>query len=361
MDNRLYTVIAVDDELWALRGLCNIVDWESFGFSIIGSYTDSAEALENIVNNRPDVIFTDVRMPGIDGMELIDSIHNSGVDSRIVIVSAYRDFDVAKRAISKDVSDYLMKPLDKKEVADLLSHLRLTLDKLNSDAEFDVRHYDLSQKKNLNNPEILRYLEQAGDTGCCRLVVSNIDLAANETLAGYLTEIYVKGYKHSYLCRNIPDVSSFEVLADEASGTHLGVSRIYNSFTEFENMLDDAHESYEGSFLYSDNPKISAIQDYLSRNYTERLSLPEIAEHFYVSESYLYELFRKYTDTSVVGFIKNIRLSKACALLLEGGHTVSEVADTVGYPDVGYFGKLFKAKYGCTPEQYATAHITSLR
>lgn len=359
MSDGLYTVIAVDDEIWALRGLCSIVDWDAYGFTIVGSYTDSSEALDNIVEKCPDVIFTDIRMPDIDGMELIESIHSEGVTSRLVIVSAYRDFDVARRAIAKDVTDYLMKPLDKKEVADLLSRLKLTLDKERSELQFDIKHYDLSQKNSLNNVEVMRFLEQAGGAGCCRLVACNHSLMDEEELSEFLTEIYVKGFKHSYLCKNIADVSVFETVLAKHPDMLIGVSRAFTSFGEFDKMLEDVREAYSGSFLYSDNPKISAIQDFLSRNYSKKLSLPEIAEHFYVSESYLYELFRKNTDTSVVGFIKNVRLSKACGLLSEGGHIISEVADIVGYPDVGYFGKLFKAKYGCTPEQYATANTTS--
>lgn len=355
MDKKLYKVIAVDDEIWALRGLCNIVDWEELGFTIIGSYTNSAEALQNIKDLCPDVVFTDVRMPGIDGIELIDAIHNLGIKSRVIIVSAYRDFEVAKQAIGKNVSEYLMKPLDKREIIGFLDRLKLQLDKENDENDFDIMHYDLSSKNSLSNSNVTRYLEQLDVTGSCRLAVSDKEVAAR---AG-MTEIYIKGFKHSYLFSDISPVTTFDELFHSVTGNRYGISRAYSSFIDIETMLDDATESYDGCFVYSDNPKISEIQDYLSRHFAERTSLPEIAEHFYVSESYLYELFRKNSDTSVVGFIKNIRLSKACAMLSEGGHTISEIADMVGYPDVGYFGKLFKTKYGCTPEQYATAHISS--
>lgn len=355
MDNKLYKVIAVDDEIWALRGLCNIVDWEELGFSIIGSYTNSVEAIKAVEEQKPDVVFTDVRMPGIDGIELIDAIHNLGCTARVIIVSAYRDFEVAKQAIGKDVSEYLMKPLDKKEILEFLGRLKLQLDKENSEYDFNIMHYDLSQKSTLSESNITRYLEQLDVTGSCRLAVSDKEVAAR---AG-MTEVYIKGYKHAYLFSDVSPVSVFDELFHSVTGNRYGISRVYPSFSDLSAMLDDAAESYGGCFVYSDNPKISEIQYYLSKHYAEKTSLPEIAEHFYVSESYLYELFRKNSDTSVVGFVKNIRLSKACAMLTAGGRTISEIADMVGYPDVGYFGKLFKTKYGCTPEQYATAHINS--
>ena len=283
MENKLYKVIAVDDEIWALRGLCNIVDWESLGFSIVGSYTNSAEALKNIEELKPDVVFTDVRMPGIDGIELIDAIHNSGINCRLIIVSAYRDFEVAKQAIGKDVSEYLMKPLDKKEIHDLLGRLKLLLDKENSEKNFDIKHYDLSQKNSLNSAEVMHHLEQLDITGSCRLIVSDKALVAR---AG-MTEVYIKGYKHSYLLSDSSPINVFDEMLHSIPGNHYGISRVYTSFVNLEGMLDDARESYEGCFVYSDNTKISEIQDYLSKNYAEKTSLPEIAEHFFVSESYL--------------------------------------------------------------------------
>lgn len=355
MKNGLYTVIAVDDEIWALRGLCNIVDWESAGFTILGSYTDSSEALKNITEQKPDIVFTDIRMPGIDGMELIEAIHNNAVRSRLVIVSAYRDFDVAKRAIAKDVTDYLMKPLDKKEVAELLSRLKLSLDKENSEKTFDIKHFDLSKKGDRNNLDVIRFLDQQNTDGFCRIIVSDKELEASEGL----NEIFIHGYKYSYLCSLTCGTDELEAKLSQSADNQYGISRVYSSYSDLETMLSDINESYEGRFIYSDNSKISEIQDYLSKHYSEKTSLPEIAEHFFVSESYLYELFRKNTDTSVVGFIKNIRLNKARTMLAEGGLTVGEIAETVGYPDLGYFGKLFKTKYGCTPEQYATGHLKS--
>lgn len=347
MDKKLYKVIAVDDEIWALRGLCNIVDWEAMGFTVVGSYTDAREALDNITALRPDVVFTDIRMPEIDGMSLIETIRNSGAHAHLVIVSAYRDFDVAKRAIAKDVTDYLMKPLDKKEVADLLQRLHITLDKEQSDKGFDIKHYDLGEKKDLNNPEVRQYLEKITDSKCCRLVVSQRDLRAD------YTEVYIKGFKHAYLCIDRPETDSLVAELEAGEGSEIGISRVYGSYAEMEQMITDARTTCDCGFYYSDNPKIASVQEFLSEHYAEKLSLADIAAQFYVSESYLFELFRKNTDTSVVGLIKSIRLNKACALLIEGGHTISEIADTVGYPDVSYFGRVFKAKYGCTPEQYS--------
>lgn len=346
MEDNLYKVIAVDDEIWALRGLCNIVDWESMGFSIVGSYTNPKEALENIASKNPDVVFTDIRMPGIDGMGLIESVHNMGASPHLVIVSAYRDFDVAKRAISKKVTDYLMKPLDKKEVAELLGRLKLSLDKERKDRVFDIMHYDLSQPMDRNNPEVVRYLEQLSVNKSCYMILSEVELLESE-----LVRVYVKGFAYAYICS---DHKMLARITEDAKG-RIGISREYQSFTMTEELLSDATDSFEGDFLFSENRKIADIEKFLCGNFEKKLSPAEVAAHFFVSESYLFELFRKNTETSVLGLLKNVRLSKAALLLKEGGHTVTEIADMVGYSDVGYFGRHFKAKFGCTPEQWGKA------
>ena len=59
----------IDDEPWALEGLAQIIDWQAAGFSIEGRFTDPQEALKFLCESRPDVVFTDIRMPGLSGVE----------------------------------------------------------------------------------------------------------------------------------------------------------------------------------------------------------------------------------------------------------------------------------------------------
>ena len=68
----MYTVVIVDDEPWALQGLAEIIDWNNEGFSIIGQFTDPDEAFEFLCKKEPDVVFTDIRMPGLSGLDLIE-------------------------------------------------------------------------------------------------------------------------------------------------------------------------------------------------------------------------------------------------------------------------------------------------
>ena len=338
---RVFSVVLIDDEIWALRGLKGIADWKAYGFDVIGEFTDSAKALAFICEKKPDLIFTDIRMPDLDGMSLIEAIKKAGVDSFVVIVTAYRDFEIARQALKNEVSDYIIKPLDKEEVRSSLSKLYISLcDK--HDKDFDIKKCDLSSQKNRELPAVRNFLNGIFNGSYIRLLLCDEPLAASVNLS----EVYVKGYRYSYLAM---DFEHFDVLAP---GSY-GCSRAYKYIDDLEIMFDEAFMSYDGDFLFSKNQQTADIEKYLCQNMTKKLSMDDIATHFYLSKPYIFELFREYTDTSAMSFLKNLRLSKAAKLLKSKTMSVREISLTVGFEDAGHFGKLFKAKYNCTPEQYA--------
>ena len=92
----MYTVVIIDDEPWALQGLAEIIDWSRDGFSIIGQFTDPDEAFEFLREKEPDVVFTDIRMPGLSGLDLIEMSKREGLNCEFVLISSYElgGFDV---------------------------------------------------------------------------------------------------------------------------------------------------------------------------------------------------------------------------------------------------------------------------
>jgi len=125
----MYSIILVDDELWALNGLKNIIPWENYGFEIKELCSSAEAALSAIRIHKPDAVFTDIRMPGMSGDEFINMVRSEGIETELVIVSAYRDFNVARQAISQGVLYYLTKPLDKNEVVNVVCTLKEKLNK----------------------------------------------------------------------------------------------------------------------------------------------------------------------------------------------------------------------------------------
>lgn len=123
----MITTIIVDDELWVCQLIKRIVNWEELNFSIIGEAYDGNEALELIKTKKPDLVITDIRMPGIDGINLIKNVKELGLETGFIIISGYSDFEYAKGALKYGALGYLLKPIDRKELTDLLTSVRTTM------------------------------------------------------------------------------------------------------------------------------------------------------------------------------------------------------------------------------------------
>lgn len=120
----MITTIIVDDELWVCQLIKRIVKWEDLDFHIIGEAHDGNEAFELVKAKKPDIVITDIRMPGFDGISLIKNVKELGLDTKFIIISGYSDFGYAKDALRYGALGYLLKPIDRKELTDLLTSVR---------------------------------------------------------------------------------------------------------------------------------------------------------------------------------------------------------------------------------------------
>lgn len=117
-------VIIADDEPKVNLLLQKIVDWEKLGYQIAGTANDGERALQLIEEEKPDVLMTDIRMPGVDGMELIRRAKEIRPDLVFIVVSGYRQFEYAQTALKYGVTDYLLKPVNAEELTQLLIRIR---------------------------------------------------------------------------------------------------------------------------------------------------------------------------------------------------------------------------------------------
>ncbi|MCR5784418.1 MAG: response regulator [Eubacterium sp.] len=113
--------ILADDEEVILNGLEKMIKWEDFGIEIVAKATDGRKALDEIHKHVPDIVITDVKMPGLTGIELLEKTSEEGLDKiKFIFVSAYQEFDYVKAALSKGAVDYLLKPVRKKDLENVL-------------------------------------------------------------------------------------------------------------------------------------------------------------------------------------------------------------------------------------------------
>lgn len=131
----MYRVMAVDDEIWVLRGLKRYIAWEDYGFTVASMFTDPQKAYAAFQEEPVDVVFADIRMAGIDGLTLIDMMRTRRRETQFVILSAHSQFDYAKRAISLGVADYMVKPITKEALLGMLQLLKARLDETRTQEE----------------------------------------------------------------------------------------------------------------------------------------------------------------------------------------------------------------------------------
>lgn len=123
-----YKILLVDDEEEVRTSIIRKIDWEKTGFTVIGDAENGRDALEKIEMLEPDVVLTDIRMPYMDGLELAAELHRSRPSIRLVIFSGYDDFEYAKQAIRLDITEYILKPVNARELTEILEKLRGNLD-----------------------------------------------------------------------------------------------------------------------------------------------------------------------------------------------------------------------------------------
>lgn len=112
----MYNILIIDDEPWAREVVKSLGQWESLKLAVIGEAEDGTQGLKLIEELKPDIVITDMRMPGIEGVELLKDINEQFPHIKVIIMSGYDDFVYLKQAIRSHAMEYLLKPIDPEEL-----------------------------------------------------------------------------------------------------------------------------------------------------------------------------------------------------------------------------------------------------
>lgn len=148
----LLSVLLVDDEPWILIGLKNLIDWEKEGFQIIGEASDGEKAWDKITCMEPDLIVSDIRMPHLNGLSLLERLRKNGITTSVVFISGYSEFEYARQSLRLGCSDYLVKPVEPRE-------LRQALQKVKESIEEHAPAESFTSDSTVVR-QVVRYLEQ---------------------------------------------------------------------------------------------------------------------------------------------------------------------------------------------------------
>ena len=133
----MYTVLIADDEQVIRSGLQKYILWNQIGFTCIGAASNGREALEFILQQQPDVVLCDIRMPIVSGLDVARHVFENKLHTIVVLHSAYRDFEYARTAMAYNVRHYVVKSARHTELIDTFAQIKRELDSRESPLDSD--------------------------------------------------------------------------------------------------------------------------------------------------------------------------------------------------------------------------------
>lgn len=152
----MYKLMIVDDEKAMCEILAEVISWEELGVKVVGTCKNGLEAYEKARELHPDIVLTDIRMPGMNGIELIEKLTEEGEKTRFILLSAYGEFEYARQAMKYNVRHYLLKPCSEEQILQAVSEICGELVRLNvsnQKLEPEKRYSDITRK-------VLRIVEE---------------------------------------------------------------------------------------------------------------------------------------------------------------------------------------------------------
>lgn len=181
----------VDDEPLVRLGLEAMIEWEQLGYELIPHASNGQEAIEKIINNKPDVVITDIKMPVMDGIEMIEQCQKLGFDIKFIILSSYDDFHLVKKVMKLGAIDYLIKlNLNENELTQLMLKVKkeLSIQKEASSKDKSLKEYLISNKKTLKQDFVRK------------LMFGNMDLSNTEKISKSIKELNIDEEMTYILC-----------------------------------------------------------------------------------------------------------------------------------------------------------------
>lgn len=263
----MYRVVLIDDERFILVSLEKRIQWEEHGFEVAGKAASVEEGISMIHKLRPDVVFTDIKMPGKDGIEMMKEIHPVYPNIRFVILSGYAEFAFAKAAMEHGASGYCVKPFEEDEIYDILAKIKLALDQSGHNQNEIVDYLGckdaqaLAAKENIlqhvgisqNDFKVAVYLGK-GSGFETKWKGPMLHFAVNGQSDGYIVNLDLEkendlieaksATKSRYNLKHIPE----QFLDLDLTGS-MGVSRAFQDITELEDVMEEARIAYYQFFI----------------------------------------------------------------------------------------------------------------
>lgn len=337
----MYNILFIDDDKSIIYIVKRMKLWGKSNFKIKDTANNGKQALQLIKDNKYDLIITDIRMPMLDGLELLEKMRNNNDETLVCLSSTYNDFEYAKKGIQLDAVDYLLKPINEKDLENLLEKAEIIL-----------------EKKNLSDI----YIEKEKID---KWFFGLFDGKVNEISEGIREECKIKGLDNKacvkmvkYALENIwnkfcvvyPWINDLEIFDFNIKEESVNIQII-----KYLNQLKDVIDVFK---LGNQDSVINNICNVIVRNMNSTSVIEKIAEELDLTRDHVSKLFKGKVGITLNEYITTIKIEYAKKLLRSTNMRLYEISDCLGYSTVDYFGKLFKTRVSVTPMQYRKNLIT---
>lgn len=142
----MYQLMIIDDEPIVRAGISMLIPWSDYNFEVCAEGVDGRDGLKKVLEYSPDLVLVDLKMPGLNGIELIREAKKQGFEGKFIILTGYSDFEFAKSAVSLGVRAYLLKPIDEDEIRENLEEVLAELEaKKNLDDYYSLSELNARQ------------------------------------------------------------------------------------------------------------------------------------------------------------------------------------------------------------------------
>lgn len=357
----LRRVLVVDDEAIARMDMVERLCRMRPDCHVIGQANNGKDALRIINERSPDLVLIDIKMPVMDGIEVIRQAKESGQTCRFIVLSCFEEYTLVREALRLGADDYLLKHT-------------CTDEELNTAVQRSLRALDNTADKQGKRQRLCQLLLQQMLT----LTMSHEELNAYvstgifENRGGWYTLIQIQAVEHPDLLQTIPgyvtangtDQEYWLLLCTEQADVRPILTRIrekqekageitvylqcHTDLTGFYQRYSELRQEQKGSV----SRKIRQAIDYMRTHYADPVSVETTAQAVGISKTYLHQIFKAETGYSFSEWMQKCRMQKACELLCNTNLKIYEIAEMVGYPDSAYFSATFKKMLGVSPLQF---------
>lgn len=353
-------VLVVDDAPIIRESLSIAVAEFSDMMVVSGTAGNGEQALDWLGSHFADLCITDIRMPVMDGLELIAQINERYPWMKCMVISSYDDFQYAKNSMQLNALDYILKPVDEELLNEALQRATTCLHEERTRDAAELLLKKLPQNRDM----VHRWLDQIRTLNAATMPVLIVDTL--EVLEKWVNDNYylLNPLANLWLESIIEELSSekFSLALEEGKDLGLGEAilpletiRSYYRLCAVRRLEEGANRVMDTMRGARDQPTVKAIgqiKAYIADHYSEQINLQELADIVAMNKSYMCTLFKQETEMTIWTYIVVQRMKTARDRLMQTKDRVYEIANHVGYEDVNYFSQLFKKHFGKTPNEY---------